>query len=85
VVTSRTRHATSFRGNGTFEYFVRFTEGRHAPIGFHSVTVDGQGRYRLARTDLGVARTPGCVEQWLDDAKALWEFAPAGTPVRVVR
>jgi lipoprotein-anchoring transpeptidase ErfK/SrfK len=25
----------------------------------------------------------GCVRQWLDDAVALWEFAPIGTSVVV--
>jgi len=84
VVKSRIRHARTYNGRGTFEYFVRFTQGQNAPIGFHSVTVDARGRYAHARADLGSPRTPGCVEQWHDDAKALWEFAPVGTPVRVV-
>jgi hypothetical protein len=84
IVASRSRHARSYNGNGTFEYFVRFTEGRNAPIGFHSVTVNQQGRYVHAREDLGIPRTPGCVEQWHDDAAALWAFAPVGTPVNVV-
>jgi len=85
VVQSRTRRARTYKGNGTFEYFVRFAEGRTAPIGFHSVTIDRRGHTVYARADLGTAHTPGCVEQWLDDAKALWAFAPTGTPVRVVR
>ena len=85
VVQSRIRHARTYKGNGTFEYFVRFTEGRTAPIGFHSVTVNRQGRTVYARADLGTANTPGCVEQWLGDAKALWAFAPTGTLVEVVR
>ena len=83
VVTSRSRHARAYNGNGTFEYFVRFTEGRNAPIGFHSVTVNQEGHYVHAREDLGVPRTPGCVEQWPDDAAALWSFAPLGTRVNV--
>ncbi len=84
AVTSRSRHARAYNGNGTFEYFVRFTEGQNAPIGFHSVTVTERGRYAHAREDLGAPRTPGCVEQWHDDAKALWAFAPIGTRVSVV-
>lgn len=81
-VTSRARHARSFRGSGTFEFFVRFAQGRNAPIGFHSVTAS-QGQLVYTRADLGRPRTPGCVEQWHDDAQALWAFAPVGTPVVV--
>lgn len=81
-VNSRTRYARAYKGSGTFEYFVRFTQGRNAPIGFHSVTAK-QGELVYAREDLGTARTPGCVEQWRNDAKALWEFAPVGTRVEV--
>lgn len=82
-VTSRNRHARAYNGGGSFEYFVRFTEGRNAPIGFHAVTADVRGRAVYARADLGTPRTPGCVEQWRDDAQALWKFAPVGTRVEV--
>ena len=82
-VKSRTRYARAYKGSGTFEYFVRFTQGRNAPIGFHSVTANKQGQLVYAREDLGTPRTPGCVEQWRDDAKVLWEFAPIGTRVEV--
>lgn len=82
-VQSRTRYARAYKGSGTFEYFVRFTQGRNAPIGFHSVTADKAGRLVYAREQLGTARTPGCVEQWRADAYALWEFAPVGTKVVV--
>jgi lipoprotein-anchoring transpeptidase ErfK/SrfK len=83
VVQSRTRHARAYTGSGTFEFFVKFTDGRNAPIGFHTITANARGRLVYAREDLGTPRTPGCVEQWLDDAKALWAFAPVGTPVEV--
>lgn len=82
-VTSRTRHARAYNGSGRFEFFVRFTEGRNAPIGFHSLTVDRNGRLVHTRDDLGTPRTPGCVEQWREDAIALWDFAPVGTSVVV--
>lgn len=82
-VQSRTRYARAYKGSGTFEFFVRFTQGRNAPIGFHSVTADKAGRLVYARAELGTARTPGCVEQWRTDAHALWEFAPVGTKVVV--
>lgn len=83
AVQSKTRHARAYNGSGTFEYFVRFTHGRRAPIGFHSVTERRSGRLVYAREDLGTPRTPGCIEAWSDDAKALWDFAPVGTSVEV--
>jgi lipoprotein-anchoring transpeptidase ErfK/SrfK len=82
-VKSRTRYARTFRGGGTLEYFVRFTMGRRAPIGFHSVTMLNNGRLVYTRADLGTPHTPGCVEAWRNDARALWNFAPVGTPVVV--
>lgn len=81
-VDSRSRHARAYKGRGTFEFFVRFTRGRNAPIGFHAVTVK-DGRLVYAREDLGTPRTPGCVELWRDDAETLWKFAPLGTRVVV--
>jgi hypothetical protein len=82
AVKSRTRYARTYRGGGTLEYFVKFTQGRTAAIGFHAVTAT-RGGLVYARSDLGTPHTPGCVEAWRDDAKALWEFAPIGTKVVV--
>jgi hypothetical protein len=82
-VNSRNRVARTYGGGGTFEYFVKFAEGRTSAIGFHAVTKLNDGRFVYARDDLGTARTPGCVEALPNDAKALWEFAPVGTPVVV--
>jgi hypothetical protein len=82
AVKSRTRYARTYRGGGTLEYFVKFTQGRTAAIGFHAVTVT-RGGLVYARSDLGTPHTPGCVEAWLSDAKALWAFAPIGTEVVV--
>jgi hypothetical protein len=82
-VKSRTRLARTYRGGGTLEFFVSFTRGRSAAIGFHAVTVLNDGRLVYARDDLGTPHTPGCVEAWRDDAEALWDFAPVGTPVVV--
>jgi hypothetical protein len=82
-VKSKTRYARSYGGGGTLEYFVKFTQGHTASIGFHAVTVRRNGTLVYAREDLGTARTPGCVELWRDDARALWDFAPIGTPVVV--
>lgn len=82
-VKSRTRYARTYRGGGTLEYFVKFTQGRTAAIGFHAVTIGKRGQLVYARSDLGTPHTPGCVEAWRDDAKALWAFAPVGTRVEV--
>lgn len=82
-VSSKTRQARTYRGGGTFEYFVKFTQGRSAAIGFHAVTVRNNGTLVYTREDLGTARTPGCVEAMRADAAALWRFAPVGTPVEV--
>ena len=82
-VSSKTRQARTYRGGGTFEYFVKFAQGRTAAIGFHAVTVRNNGTLVYTRADLGRARTPGCVEAMRADAAALWEFAPVGTPVVV--
>jgi hypothetical protein len=82
-VKSRTRYARTYRGGGTLEYFVKFTQGRTAAIGFHAVTRRTNGTLVYAREDLGTARTPGCVELWRSDARSLWEFAPVGTRVVV--
>jgi lipoprotein-anchoring transpeptidase ErfK/SrfK len=82
-VNSKTRQARTYRGGGTFEYFVKFAQGRSSAIGFHAVTVRNNGTTVYTRADLGTARTPGCVEAMREDARALWEFAPVGTPVVV--
>lgn len=82
-VSAKTRHARTYRGGGTFDYFVKFAQGRTAAIGFHAVTVRNNGTLVYARDDLGTARTPGCIEAMPEDARALWDFAPIGTKVVV--
>ncbi len=83
AVQSKSRHATAFDYSGRMEYFVRFTSGFTAPIGFHTVPVDNAGRLEQSKGELGTPRSAGCVRQWRDDAIALWEFAPIGTRVIV--
>jgi lipoprotein-anchoring transpeptidase ErfK/SrfK len=82
-VLSKSRSATAFDYSGTMEYFVRFATGFTAPIGFHTVPVDNTGRPEQSKQDLGTPQSAGCVRQWPDDAIALWNFAPVGTPVVV--
>jgi lipoprotein-anchoring transpeptidase ErfK/SrfK len=83
-VFSRSRHATSYDFGSTMEYFVRFTRGENAPIGFHTIPVDDDGELLQTRSELGKPLSSGCVRQWRKDAIALWEFAPVGTTVVVV-
>ena len=83
TVSSLSRHATSFDYSGTMEFFVRFTEGRNAPIGFHSVPKDNAGNLEQGKDELGTALSAGCIRQWRHDAVALWKFADIGTTVVV--
>lgn len=82
AVYSRSRHATGIGDSGTMEYFVRFTRGANAAIGFHSVPVS-DGRLVQTRAQLGTPLSHGCIRQWRPDARALWDFAPVGRTVVV--
>ncbi len=79
---SSSRWATGIDDGGTMQYFVRFTHGQNAAIGFHSVPTKN-GRLEETRSQLGTPQSAGCIRQWLPDAKALWAFAPVGTKVVV--
>ncbi len=81
-VFSRSRWATGIDDSGTMEYFVRFTRGQHAAIGFHSIPTK-DGRPLQTRDQLGTPRSHGCIRQARPDAKKLWAFAPVGTTVVV--
>ncbi|AXT84194.1 hypothetical protein C6I20_02605 [Aeromicrobium sp. A1-2] len=83
AVLSRSRHATSYDYSGTLEYFVRFTTGYSAPIGFHAVPRYNNGELEQTKAQLGTPLSAGCVRQWMPDAIALWDFAPVGTKVVV--
>ncbi|CAN5157549.1 hypothetical protein BH18ACT9_BH18ACT9_22130 [soil metagenome] len=82
-VYSRSERAWGIDDSGTMRYMVRFAHGERAAIGFHDIPVD-DGRLVQSRADLGVPRSHGCIRQWRPDARALWDFAPVGTPVVVV-
>ncbi len=83
AVQARLRNATAFDYSGTMEYFVQFTTGDNAPIGFHTVPRHNDGELEQTKAQLGTPLSAGCVRQWEPDAVALWEFAPVGTPVTV--
>jgi lipoprotein-anchoring transpeptidase ErfK/SrfK len=81
-VYSRSRWAVGIDNSGTMEWFVRFTHGANAPIGFHSIPTK-DGRPLQSRAELGKPRSHGCVRQAEPDARRLWDFAPIGTKVVV--
>lgn len=82
-VYSRSRHAVGIQDSGTMEYFVRFTRGDNAAIGFHSIP-QKDGKPLQTRAQLGTPRSHGCIRQARPDAIAMWEFAQLGTTVVVI-
>lgn len=85
-VFSASRNAISWTGSETMEYMVRFARGRNANIGFHDIPVKtATGDEVQTLEELGTPLSDGCIRQDHDDAKALYDFAPVGTTVVVVR
>lgn len=85
-VFSRSRHTTSWHGSESMEFMVRFHRGARANIGFHDIPVDATTGVEVQTVaDLGTPLSDGCIRQDVADAAALWEFAPVGTPVVVLR
>lgn len=81
-VFSRSEQAWGIDDSGAMKYFVRFTQGDNAAIGFHDIPVD-DGRPVQGLDQLGTPQSHGCIRQRRADAVALWEFAPLGTTVVV--
>jgi lipoprotein-anchoring transpeptidase ErfK/SrfK len=68
------------------EYMVRFHRGKNSNIGFHDIPVKtSTGDEVQTLSELGTPLSDGCIRQDVEDAKALYEFAPVGTAVVVVR
>jgi lipoprotein-anchoring transpeptidase ErfK/SrfK len=82
-VYSMSPDAVSYDGKETMHYMVRFTTGKHSPIGFHDIPALDDGTLVESRSQLGTPQSAGCIRQWITDAKALWEFARVGTRVVV--
>ncbi|OIJ23833.1 L,D-transpeptidase [Nocardioides luteus] len=82
-VFSRSKHAKGIDDSGTMQWFVRFTRGPRAAIGFHNIPVD-KGKRVQTRAQLGTPLSHGCIRQAEPDAKAMWRFARLGTKVVVV-
>jgi hypothetical protein len=81
-VYSRSEQAWGVDGSGTMRYFVRFTQGDAAAIGFHDIPVY-DGKLVQSPSQLGTPLSHGCIRQRRADARLLWRFAPLGTPVVV--
>jgi L,D-transpeptidase-like protein len=81
-VYSRSARAWGVDDSGSMEFMVRFARGERAAIGFHSIPVK-DGVPVQSRDQLGTPQSHGCIRQARKDAKALWDFAPIGTPVVV--
>lgn len=81
-VYSRSEQAYGVDDSGTMKYFVRFTTGESAAIGFHDIPVD-DGEPVQSVAQLGTPLSHGCIRQKRSDAIALWNFAPLGTTVVV--
>lgn len=85
-VFSKSRHATSWHGSQSMEFMVRFQRGARANIGFHDIPVStSTGDELQTPAELGTPLSDGCIRQDVVDAKAMWRFAPVGTPVVVLR
>lgn len=83
AVYSRSRWAVGVDESGVMEYFVRFTRGDNAAIGFHTIPTKN-GVALQTKAQLGTPQSHGCIRQATADAIALWEFAPDGTTVVVI-
>ncbi|HYI52967.1 MAG TPA: L,D-transpeptidase [Microlunatus sp.] len=82
AVYSRSRHAVGINDSGVMEYFIRFTRGVNAAIGFHSIPTKN-GRPLQTEKQLGTPQSHGCIRQATRDAKRLWAFAPVSRKVVV--
>ena len=81
-VFSRSEHARGIDDSGTMRWFVRFTKGANAAIGFHNIPLH-KGERVQTRAQLGTPLSHGCIRQAEPDAKAMWRFARVGTRVVV--
>lgn len=81
-VYSRSERAYGIDDTGTMKYFVRFTQGDNAAIGFHDIPIE-DGNLVQSVSQLGTPMSHGCIRQKRPDAIALWNFAPLGTTVVV--
>jgi lipoprotein-anchoring transpeptidase ErfK/SrfK len=85
-VFSKSEEAVSWTYTETMRYMVRFHRGENSNIGFHDIPIYKEsGEEAQTLSELGTPLSDGCIRQDHEDAKALWDFAPVGTQVVVVR
>jgi len=82
-VYSRSSRAFGIDGASTMRWFVRFTAGDSAAIGFHDIPEEA-GLPVQNLSQLGTPQSHGCIRQREPDARAMWKFAPLETWVYVV-
>lgn len=82
AVYSRSEDAYGIDDSGTMKWFVRFTQGDNAAIGFHDIPVDDGAKVQTV-DQLGTPLSHGCIRQRRSDARRMWTFAPIGTKVVV--
>ena len=85
-VFSKSLHARATHGGITMRYMVRFTHASSGvPIGFHDLPRYSNGRPMQTWQQLGTYQSGGCVRQDRAHAIQLYEWAPIGTRVVVLR
>src|SRR5690606_5888983 len=85
-VFSKSRDAVSWHGTELLEYVVRLCRAENSYIGSHvSPVASATGEEVQTLSQLGTPLSDGCIRQDLEDAVALWEHTPVGTPIVVVR
>ncbi|HUF32508.1 MAG TPA: L,D-transpeptidase [Acidimicrobiales bacterium] len=84
-VFSKSRTAYAGHDGITMANMVRFAWGDSLAIGFHAIPRDAEGRPLQSEDDLGGYRSAGCVRQADRDAAYLYDWAPIGTTVVVLR
>lgn len=83
-VFSKSSMSSAHGGSLRLPYMTRFARGRSLAIGFHGIPLRGDGTPIQSDDELGQYRSAGCVRMNQQDVKALWDFAPIGTPVVVL-
>lgn len=88
TVFSKSVNAYAPYGGITMKYMVRFvrphTWDNQWSYGFHSIPRYSNGEPMQTEDELGYYRSGGCVRQADEKARALYDWAPIGTPVHAI-
>ena len=86
AVFSKSAMSSAHGGDLRLPYMTRFTRARSGlAIGFHGIPLRGNGTPIQSDAELGQYRSAGCVRMNQAQVRALWDWAPIGTPVVVMR